>query len=268
MTHGQPHEEAEHASHHAQDPFDRRVAMSMVVIAAVLAGVKVLGHRAHNDTLAYLSMANTAHTKSSSAHTQESDQWNFFQAKKMREVLADLRAYQAVPQVTSGKTDEQLLKQIEADLQETTDNLEKPPKPKGLPPVKEQAKTALANAKKERDRLKKNYPEVKPEQLERCYEAKVQAARYRAESRIILNEAARKHKEAEEYEEEAHKYHEKSEDKHHQAFYFDLGELGVELALVLSSVAILTKRLGFWYGGIAVGAVGLLVVVLGFILVH
>ena len=77
MTHGQPHEEAEHAAHLAADPFDRRVAMSMVVIAAILAAVKVQGHRTHNETLQYQIDANVA-------HTQESDQWNFFQAKKMR----------------------------------------------------------------------------------------------------------------------------------------------------------------------------------------
>src|SRR5262245_12899445 len=113
MTHGHAHEEAEHASHHAFDPFDRRVAMSMVVIAAVLAAVKVLGHRTHNDTLAY-------QIKAGVAHTQESDQWNFFQAKKMREVLAELRAALAVPQFSAGKTEDQLLAEIEKDLKETT----------------------------------------------------------------------------------------------------------------------------------------------------
>jgi hypothetical protein len=250
MTHGHAHEEAEHASHHAADPFDRRVAMSMVVIAAVLAAVKVMGHRTHNETLAYQIKANVA-------HTQESDQWNFFQAKKMREVLAELRAALAVPEVRAGKTDEQWLAEIEKDLKETTENLDKPPMPRDLPPVSEQAKAALERARKDRDRLKKTYPSVKPEQLERYYEAKLMAARYRTDSRIVLNQAAKKHEAAE-------KDQEKSEHKHHQADYFDLGELGVELALVLASVAILTKRAGYWYGGLALGAVGLVAVAVGF----
>jgi hypothetical protein len=250
MSHGHAHEEAEHASHHAHDPFDRRVAMSMVVIAAVLAAVKVQGHRTHNEVLSHLTKANVA-------HTQESDQWNFFQAKKMREVLAELRAALAVPEVRMGKTDEQWLADIEKDLQETTENLDKPPTPRELPPVKEQARAALERAQKERDGLKKKYPGIKPEQLERYDEAKVMAARYRADSRIVLNQAAKKH-------EEAKKNNEQSEHAHHQANFFDLGELGVELALVLSSVAILTKRPGYWYGGLAVGAVGLVMVVLGF----
>jgi hypothetical protein len=247
MTHGQPHEEAEHASHHASDPWDKRVAMSMVVIAALLAAVKVLGHSTHNDQLAFLSKANVS-------HTQESDQWNFFQAKKMREVLAELRASLAVPESKGGKTDEQWLADIVKDLQETTDNLGKAPEVRKLPSVPEQAKAALARAKKERDSLKKKFPNLDPEKLDRYYEAKLMAARYRADSRIVLNHAAKKHEEA------AH-HGKDSDHKHHQAFYFDLGELCVELALVLSSVAILTKRPGYWYGGIGVG---LIVVAMGF----
>ena len=63
---------------------------------------------------------------------------------------------------------------------------------------------------------------------------------------------------------EAENYRDESDHKHHQAFYFDLGELCVELALVLSSVAILTKRSGYWYGGMAIGLIGLVVVAMGF----
>jgi hypothetical protein len=43
-------EQAEHAQH-AFSAFDRKVAMTIAVIAAALAGVSVLGHRAHNDVL-------------------------------------------------------------------------------------------------------------------------------------------------------------------------------------------------------------------------
>jgi hypothetical protein len=250
MTHGQPREEAEHAAHHAADPFDRRVAMSMVVIAAILAAVKVMGHRTHNETLQYQIKANVA-------HTQESDEWNFFQAKKMREVLAELRAALAVPEVKSDKSDEQVLAEMEKDLKETEENLGKAPEPgKRLTPD-ERAKEALARARKERDSLKKRYPEIKPEQLERYYEAKQQAARYRADSRIVMDYAAKKHEEAE-------KNNEESNHKHHQADYFDMGELGVELALVLASVAILTKRASYWYAGLAACAIGLISVAGGF----
>src|SRR4051812_15853939 len=122
MSHGHASQEGEHASHHAHDPFDRRVAMSMVVIAAVLATVKVIGHRAHNDTLAYQIKANVA-------HTQESDQWNFFQSKKMREVLAKLEAELMLQEASRGGVRpaakgvagidwEQLAKKYEEDFKE------------------------------------------------------------------------------------------------------------------------------------------------------
>ena len=45
-----------------------------------------------------------------------------------------------------------------------------------------------------------------------------------------------------------------------------LGELGIELALVLCSVAVLTKRPGFWYSGMAFGLVGLAVSLSSFLL--
>src|SRR6478752_9434977 len=96
MTHGQPHEEAEHAQHHAADPFDKRVAMTMVIIAALLAGVKVLGHRTHNDTLGY-------QIKAGVTNTEASNQWNFFQSKKMREVLARFEANLLLDEARRGK---------------------------------------------------------------------------------------------------------------------------------------------------------------------
>ena len=46
---------------------------------------------------------------------------------------------------------------------------------------------------------------------------------------------------------------------HLKSNLFDLGELGIELALVLCSIAVLTKRSTFWLTGIAVGIVGFLV---------
>ena len=47
MSHGMEEhlEHAEHAQHAAHNPFDRRVAMSMAIVAAVLACVAMLSHR-------------------------------------------------------------------------------------------------------------------------------------------------------------------------------------------------------------------------------
>src|SRR5215470_5751033 len=53
MTHGPEHhiEHAEHAVHASHDEFNKRVTMSIAIVAAVLACVTMLGHRAHNETL-------------------------------------------------------------------------------------------------------------------------------------------------------------------------------------------------------------------------
>ena len=248
MTHGNPHDEAEHAAHHASDPFDKRIAMSMVVIAAVLATVKVIGHRTHNETLAY-------QIKSGVAHTQESDKWNFFQSKKMREVLARQEAKLLMQGMTPGKpvtSPNAALpnrdKRIAALTKEFTD--EDVPKP-----TKAAEDIVAAAEKSYRTMLASGYAAA---QAERVVEAELTAQRYALEGKAIA--AAAKEKQ-----DAAAAYTAKSDHKHHQADYFDLGELGVELALVLSSVAILTKRAAYWYSGLTLGVIGVVVAAMGFL---
>src|SRR3954468_3408346 len=55
MSHGPEHqiEHAEHAVHASHDDFNRKVTMSIAIVAAVLACVTMLGHRAHNETLVH-----------------------------------------------------------------------------------------------------------------------------------------------------------------------------------------------------------------------
>src|SRR5262249_44851003 len=94
-----------------------------------------------------------------------------------------------------------------------------------------------------------------------------------AAERIVIwqSEASRYSREADDIERQARrldaegvKYQGMSNHEHHQADRFDLGELFVELALVVSSVAILSKKSGFWSAGIPLCAVGLAVVATGF----
>jgi hypothetical protein len=196
-----PEHTIEHASHEngSHDPFDRRVAMTMVIVAALLAAVKVLGHRAHNDTLHYQILAGISHTKAS-------DQWAYFQAKKQRQYLYDSEA--------------RLLAVTAKDA--------------GNPSSASDAAKLAADWQKN-------------------------AQRYEGETKEIEQEARKLEKEAEGYQE-------KSAAAHHRSDRFDLGELGVELALVLLSVAILTKQQTFWYVGIAVGLAGAGVAVSGLFL--
>src|SRR5215472_13998450 len=80
MGHGPEHhiEHAEHAAHAAHDPFDRQVTMTIAIMAALLAAVTLLSHRAHNATL-QLQM------KSTDNFTKATNEWNYFQAKKNRQ---------------------------------------------------------------------------------------------------------------------------------------------------------------------------------------
>ena len=48
---------------------------------------------------------------------------------------------------------------------------------------------------------------------------------------------------------------------------FDGGEALLEIGLVICSITLLTKRRGFWVGGILVGAIGVILALTGF-LVH
>ena len=60
----------EHAEHGAHEPSMRPVAFTMSVLAVLVAVVTVLGHRTHTAAVLYQAKA--------------SDQWNFYQAKKIR----------------------------------------------------------------------------------------------------------------------------------------------------------------------------------------
>ena len=73
---------------------------------------------------------------------------------------------------------------------------------------------------------------------------------------------------AEKEKQEAEHEQAESERMHHQSDWFDLGELGIELALVLCSIAVLTKRATFWYSGMVIGVIGAAVGLTAFLLKH
>ena len=69
-------EELEEHVHHAQDPFDKTVAGSMAIIAALLAVVSVLGQHFQTEELL--------------SQQKASDQWAFYQAKDIRRYSAQV----------------------------------------------------------------------------------------------------------------------------------------------------------------------------------
>ena len=73
-------EHAEHAEHAAHSTFDRKVAVTVAIIAAVLAGVAMLGHRKHNDTLIHKTVKGQLEVK-------ESNTWAQYQSKRLRQQM-------------------------------------------------------------------------------------------------------------------------------------------------------------------------------------
>src|SRR5579863_4610119 len=80
-------EHAEHAQHAAHNPFDRRVTVSIAVVAAILAAVTMAGHQAHNETLRLQGNAIKEQSLVGIYRTDTANQYAFYQAKKNRGVM-------------------------------------------------------------------------------------------------------------------------------------------------------------------------------------
>jgi hypothetical protein len=210
MEHSPEHhiEEAEHAQHAARDPFDRRVTMSIAIVAAILACITMLGHREHNATLLLQGEAIQLQSQGGVVQGRANDQWNYYQGQKLRYHL------------------------YQGDL-EMLDEL-----------------AALVGKNKEFQSGAKKTWEKRLGTYESRFESeKVKAKKLEEDVKGIQEKAEEKIRQ--------------SHHSHLRAHRFDLGELGVELALVLCSVAVLTKRGGFWYVGLVSCGVGTLVALSG-----
>jgi hypothetical protein len=158
-------EELQEHAEHAKEPFDRKVALTMAVIAAVMAVVSVMGHILTTDELLNQQKA--------------SDQWAFYQAKSIRRYESDI-ARDTMAALSAGP--------------------------------------AAINK----------------------YAANVE--RYQ--------------KEGEEIQTEARKLEEESHLSGAQALRAHIGEVFLEIAIVLASLAILTKRRTMWFASMLSGFVG------------
>ena len=79
-------------------------------------------------------------------------------------------------------------------------------------------------------------------------------------------EADRYTKEQAEIEEQAKELEAESARAGHKSDRFDLGEVFLEVALVISSLALLSRKLIFWYLGMISGVAGLAVAVTGYLM--
>ena len=184
-------------------PFDRHVAMTMVIIAAILAVITLLSHRIDAEVLTLQVQAANLRTQANIYHTRASDQWAYYQAKNIKSTeyqgfLAMLDALKAPP------TGDHKTIELEQDWESKVRKYEGTE----LPQLKAGAEQLVS-----------------------------QAVRLEGESAQAVS---------------------RSYEAHHRGERLDLAELAVELALVLCSLAVLTKGARFWYAGIAAGALGAL----------
>lgn len=201
MTHGPEHhlEEAEHAQHAAHNPFDRRVTLTMAIVAAMLACVTMLSHRAHNLTL-------QNQIKSNDNITERANVFAYYHAKKNRQLM-----------------DEGFAEELEVMVNDSTNAA-----------TKDKAKKVLAK-----------------------WTANVR--KWKEDARKLETKGKKLGVEIDKYAEAAHTYH-------HRANFFDYGELGVEMALILCSIALLTKSRPFWFVGMASAGLGFAVAMSGFLI--
>lgn len=231
MPHGTEHhlEEAEHAQHHAADPFTQRVAMTMAIVAACLAFVAMLSHRKHNEVI-------QQQIQSSAKFTEASNKWSQYQAKRIRSYMLE--------------ADSELLAALA-----------------GGPSTDSGPSSAEKQIKKWKDKVQE-YQKGDPkweEKRDRYEAAKKEAAKEEGGDPDSLPNLQQK---ADKLTEESNHMRELGKVAHHQADYLDSGHLGLELGLVLCSIAVLTKKKMFWYTGAAVGIVGFLVSMLAFLPHH
>ena len=248
MSHGTEHhlEEAEHAQHHAVDPFTQRVAMSMAIIAACLAFVAMLSHRKHNEVIQKQIESTSEIIGSSKKYTEASNIWSQYQAKRVRSYMFDSNA-EILAAMTSDGTSGSNPMAAEKQIKKWRDKIK-------------EYESGDANWEKKKEDREKRETDKKE-----AAAAGDKAAADPDSLPNLMKTAKELTKESNDLLDEAKKRREESHHAHLQADYLDSGHLGLELGLVLCSIAVLTKRKAFWYSGAAVGALGFVASMLAYL---
>lgn len=246
MGHGPEHhiEHAEHAAHAAHDDFNKMVTMSIAIVAAVLACVTMLGHRAHNETLLLQGEALriqgealALQTNASKQSTDTANKWAYYQSKNIfnleSEITVDLLEVVAIRDGKE-KEFEKIQKKYARNVAEY--------KGTGMP-KDEKKSTEMTEEEKKKALGKLKLIQKEAEDMGK------ETAKLLDEARAKMNESRA--------------WIEKSHHEHAKAARFDYGELGLQFGVVLCSLAILTKSRGFWIAGLVSAAIGALVALSG-----
>jgi hypothetical protein len=251
MTHGPEHhmEHAEHAAHASGDEFNKKVTMSIAIVAAVLACVTMLGHRAHNDTLRLQGEALRLQggalelqTKASIKSTETANKWSYYQGKNTFNLLSEI-TLDTLSVVAIRDDRKEQFKDVAKRYEDTVEYYsgDKDSRVTAKKKKKVKGEDADKSAKKVEGKLKKIEDEAN--ELER-------------ETERLMNASEEKIRESKKAIAESHEIHQK-------ANRFDYGELGLQFGVVLCSLAILTKSRGFWFAGILSSILGAIVALSG-----
>ncbi len=218
-------EHAENAGHgqHGTDPFTMRVAMTMAIIAAILAAVSLIGHRKHNEALQKQGDANRLHTEAAAFKVDSSNAYAYYQAKRARVEQAGYAIKFTKLLASAPNSDELRRAEVEGWQKYIQKNSNKKEDVKV-----DEAGFPLKTASGEED----NSPGA----------LLVYGDQYK---RLAIERSK-----------EADKSHKEYEHVHHQADGLDFAHLAVELGLVLCTISVLTRKREFWLGGILAALVG------------
>jgi len=177
MSSKEMHELHDHGEHARQNPEMAPITLTMAILAVIVAGVSLLGHRTHTDEVI--------------VQDKITNGWAYFQAKAIRrntdQMFVDLTSIAAL------KESEQANK------------------------LREQYQQEVIRYKTEQSKLE-------------------------AETRALENEV---------------------KDERKRANSYDLGEVFLEIGLVVTSITLLSGQRKFWHGGLVLGAIGIVIVVIG-----
>ena len=263
MSHGPEHqiEHAEHAIHASHDVFNKNVTMSIAIVAAILACVTMLGHRSHNETLRLQGKALSLQTEASILSTEvankaginsteTANKWAYYQTKNLFNLESEI-ALDMILASPSGPHRES--KEFKDMVSRYEDNVEYYSGHKDSRTRKTSKKSAsAADEYKKADEPKKPAGELariqsQARELEKEGKKILEAGKVKVEEKLKQAEAA------------IHSSHQ----EHMKAARLDYGELALQFAVVLCSLAILTKSKAFWFSGLASGALGAVVAVTG-----
>lgn len=268
-------EHAEHAEHNAHDPFNQRVAVSMAIVAALLAAISMVGHRTHNKVLQLqgdsnrllgevnrvlgdvnrvLGEANRLGIEASEAEVEKSNLFAWYQSKRARQ--EQLNFIVTVMETTPG-----------------TEILPKDADPDARKRAEERAATRVkiaGDSKKRADDYNKSNDKKDnlPDLIERGNEAGKRADAKRAEAAKVREESVKFREEATKLRKEASAKGDEAEHVHHMADRFDIAHLSAEIGLVLCSIALLTKKKAYWFTGLAAAVVALGLVASAYAIPH